>query len=283
MQMRTCEIGRLLAVWVVVASTQALTAAEPGSSCPQEKARLFSTALTWARDPAQKPADQGMRPLRIKQGEQIVAIGDSITQAGGYLRAIDAVFEQQYADLKLPRIINVGISGQKAEDLVKRFDQDVVQRRPAIVTISIGINDVWHRVDKPHDDAVLKAYAENVEQMVKQARAAGIRVLLLAPTLIDENPQSEGNLRLAKYIAAGKEIAERNRCHYVELHAMFLRAVKRHAATRPAATTRPADDLTVDGVHMKPIGDALIAVGVLQALGVPDEKIAATDLSTVFH
>jgi hypothetical protein len=31
--------------------------------------------------------------------------------------------------------------------------------------------------------------------------------------------------------------------------------------------------LTGDGVHMKPLGDAIMAVGVLRALGVPDEKL----------
>jgi lysophospholipase L1-like esterase len=68
-----------------------------------------------------------LKDLQLKEGSQIVAIGDSITQGGGYLRDIDAVLAQQYPDLKLPKVINKGISGQKAEDLVKRFDKDVVQ------------------------------------------------------------------------------------------------------------------------------------------------------------
>src|SRR5688500_7316825 len=79
-------------------------------------AQLF-TILLASLGPASKP-DQPQ--FQLKQGDQIVAIGDSITQAGGYLRNTDAVLAQQYPDLKLPKIINVGISGQKAEDLVKR-------------------------------------------------------------------------------------------------------------------------------------------------------------------
>ncbi len=42
----------------------------------------------------------------------------------------------------------------------------------------------------------------------------------------------------------------------------------------------PADKrtwwLTVDGAHMNPLGDAIMAVAILRALGVPDEKIAAS-------
>lgn len=227
------------------------------------------------------PADRYVSPapekLRIEQGGQIVAIGDSITQAGGYLRAIDAVFAQQYADLKIPKVINVGISGQKAEDLVTRFEKDVVAKKPAFVTISIGINDVWHRLKDPHDEQVLREYGRNVERMVEMAQEAGITVILLAPTVIEENPKAEGNVRLARYIAAGKAIAKRRKCTYVDLHQMFLDAI----AAGKIEPDEKGNRFTTDGVHMKPAGDALMAVGVLRALGVPDGKIRATDLEKV--
>jgi hypothetical protein len=44
---------------------------------------------------------------------------------------------------------------------------------------------------------------------------------------------------------------------------------------------KPADQktwLTGDGVHMKPLGDGIMAAGVLRALGVPDAKIGASDV-----
>ena len=111
------------------------------------------------------------RPIRrrsceLKPGDTIVAIGDSITAAGGYLRDIDAVLAQQYPELKIPKVVNKGIGGQKAEDLVKRFDNDVVKLKPAVVTISIGINDVWHRLNQPHD-------AENPGGLQSQRRQDG--------------------------------------------------------------------------------------------------------------
>ncbi len=84
--------------------------------------------------------------MKIPTGGQIVAIGDSITAQGGYLRDMDAVFAGQYPDQNIPAIINAGIGGQKAEDLIARFDKDVIQKKPARVTIDIGINAVWLRV-----------------------------------------------------------------------------------------------------------------------------------------
>ena len=229
--------------------------------------KLFAMALALL-GPA--PADCPQE-LQLKSGDQIVAIGDSITAGGGYLRDIDAVLAQQFPDLKLPKVINKGISGQKAEDLVKRFDKDVVKLKPAVVTLSIGINDVWHRLKPPHDAQILAAYKENVAKMVDQAQEAGIKVILLAPTVIQEDPSTEGNKRLVQYVEAEKQIAAEKKCQFVDLHGMFLKALKQ----------KPAEEkgnwLTGDGVHMKPLGDAVMAIGVLRALGVPDAKIAASE------
>jgi len=228
--------------------------------------KLFAMVLSLIGPP---PADSP-KELQLKPGDQIVAIGDSITEGGGYLRNIDAVLARQYPDLKLPKVINKGISGQKAEDLVARFDGDVVQLKPAFVTVSIGINDVWHRLGQPHDEKILAAYKENVAKMVDAAQKAGIKVILLTPTVIQEDPNAEGNKRLAMYVAAEKEIAAEKKCQLVDLHGMFLTALKQ----KPAGQ---GNWLTGDGVHMKPLGDGVMAAGALRALGVPDEKIKATE------
>jgi lysophospholipase L1-like esterase len=186
---------------------------------------------------------------------------------GGYLRDIDAVFAEQYPQLKLPKVINKGIGGQKAENLIGRFDRDVIALKPAYVTISIGINDVWHRLKTPHDPKVLETYKKNVTAMVDKAQAAGIKVILLAPTVIQEDPNAEGNRRLVAYVDAEREIAAEKKCQFVDLHGDFLKALKQKPAKEKGTW------LTGDGVHMKALGDAIMAAGVLRALGVPDAKL----------
>lgn len=230
-------------------------------------AKLFAAVLALI-----SPAKEPPKELLLQSGNTIVAMGDSITQGGGYLRDADAVLAQQYPDLKLPKIVNKGISGQKAEDLIGRFEKDVIAAKPAVVTINIGINDVWHRLKGPHDDNVLQKYKENVTKMVDQAQAAGIKVILLTPTVIEEKADAEGNKRLALYVEAMKQIAAEKKCGLVDLHGLFLEAIEK----------KPADKktwLTSDNVHMQPLGDSLMAVGMLRGLGVPDDKISATDLS----
>jgi acyl-CoA thioesterase I len=227
---------------------------------------IFAMVLALLGPP---PADSP-KECQLTSGDTIVAIGDSITQVGGYLLDIDAVLAQQYADLKISKVINKGISGQKAEDLVKRFDSDVVKLKPKFVTISIGINDVWHRLNEPQDEKILAAYRENVAKMVDEAQKAGIAVILLTPTVIQEDPNAEGNKRLAAYVEAEKQIATEKKCQFVDLHGMFLTALKK----KPAGQ---ANWLTSDGVHMNQRGDAIMAIGVLRALGIPDKKIAASE------
>ena len=207
--------------------------------------------------------------LGIKAGEQIVTIGDSITESGGYQQCMYMVFAKQYPDLK-PGIINVGISGQMAEHLVARFDRDVIQKKPAIVTLSIGINDVLQRLGQPHDKKVLKAYKENVTKMVTSAQAAGIRVVLCTPTLIQEDANSEGNKRLVMYVDAMKQIAAEKKCMIADLHKLFLQAI----AGKPADAKGNA--FTSDGIHPNGPGDWLMAQGILRQLGVPQDKIDAS-------
>lgn len=243
-----------------------------GSLPAQETAAAPKTEPWLARAIAVLPQSPQPTDLALKAGDSIVCIGDSITAGGGYLRAMDAVFAKQYPDLKIPKVINAGISGQKAENLIGRFQKDVVDRKPAVVTINIGINDVWHRLKAPHDPAVLAMYVTNVTKMVDMAQAAGIRVVLVTPTVIQEDLTAEGNKRLPLYVAAMKAIAAERKCALVDLHTLFVEALNK----------KPADIkgnwLTSDGVHMRPLGNAVMAVGILRGLGVPDDKLASTEI-----
>lgn len=215
------------------------------------------------------PAPSTVPEPLTRADERIVALGDSITEAGGYLRMIDAVFTRQYPRLRLTPIINAGVGGNRSGDMLARFATDVLAHRPDRLTIHVGINDVWHNLDLPNDDAVLAAYRADVSRMVALARDCDCRVMLLTPTIIEEFADSLGNRRLARYVTAMQEIAARMGCDLCNLHGLFLAAV----AAKPRGA--PANWLTVDGVHMTPRGDAIMAIGVLRSLGVPDTAIAA--------
>ena len=192
------------------------------------------------------PADSP-KELQLKPGDTIVAIGDSITAGGGYLRDIDAVLAQQYPDLKIPKVVNKGIGGQKAEDLVKRFDNDVVQLKPAVVTISIGINDVWHRLDK----------AARPEKSWRPTKRTSPRWSIRPKRPAFKRHSADAHGHPGRSQSRGQQAAgglregrkdrspPRKKCQLVDLHGMFLDGPE-------AETGRPGKWLTSDGVHMKP-------------------------------
>ncbi|MEI6166390.1 MAG: SGNH/GDSL hydrolase family protein [bacterium] len=221
------------------------------------------------------PAGTAPEALLIKSGDRVAFIGDSITAYGGYVRLTAYVLKMAYPEIKLPQFISAGVSGQKAEGMEPRFEKDMqLTNAPTWIFISVGINDVMHRLGPPHDPAVLAAYQENVTRMVVKAQKAGAKVVLLAPTIIQEDPATEGNKRLTLYVEAMQRIAIEKKCGFVDLHGMFLEALAR----KPAGLK-----LTIDGVHMGPYGDSLMAIGVLRALGVPDAKIASIDLTPIMN
>ena len=90
-------------------------------------------------------AEAAGKPLN--KGERIVFLGDSITQAGagegGYVTLVKEALARQYPDLGI-EVIGAGISGNRVPDLEARLDRDVIQKKPTLVVIYIGINDVWH-------------------------------------------------------------------------------------------------------------------------------------------
>ncbi|MEI7831860.1 MAG: GDSL-type esterase/lipase family protein [bacterium] len=230
---------------------------------PVQLEHLLDDAKRWtATAPAVLPL-----PEPLKANDSIVALGDTITAQGGYLKQMQAVFAQSLPDLGIGSIINAGVAGDKVASLVARFDKDVLAKKPTVVTINIGLDDVWQA---PHDEAVLEAYRKKVTLMVEKAQASGIHVVLVSPTIIQEDPAQEVNQCLPRYVATMRAIAVEKHCGFVDLHAMLLAAL----------TQKPADTkgnwLTSDGVHMGMRGDAIMALGILRALAVPDEKITAT-------
>src|SRR5947209_2278995 len=126
-------------------------------------------------------------PFGLRDVHRIVMLGDSITQQGGepggYVSQAGYYLRSLYPDHPI-EIINAGISGHRSNDMRNRFQRDVLDRKPDLVTISVGINDVWHGFDTDHpkgdgpNGIPLLGFSENVEAMLDAARQAGVRVVL---------------------------------------------------------------------------------------------------------
>lgn len=197
--------------------------------------------------------------FRIASGQTLVCLGDSITQADpGYVSLLAALLAAQYPERGI-RVVNAGIGGHKAPDMLARLERDVLAHRPDWVTVNVGINDVWHGLEGP-GGVPLEVYAPTLDAIVQRLQAASAQVVLVTPTVIGEDPDAPANALLGRYVAAMEGIAARRGTLLAPAHADFL------SALRAGRAASPDFRLTTDGVHMNPAGNARLALTLLGAL-----------------
>ena len=200
-----------------------------------------------------------------KSGEKVAFMGDSITQGGwgnpkGYVRLVAAGLKANGADVE---VIPAGISGHKSNQMLERLDRDVLTKKPQWMTLSCGVNDVWHGAK----GVPLEDYKKNIREIADKCAAAGVKIVILTATVIHENLDSPENQKLAAYNDFLRELAKEKNLPLADLNAMFQERIK--AANQPGTKV-----LTGDGVHMNPEGDKVMAEGVLRAFGIDDAGMA---------
>src|SRR5581483_270022 len=162
--------------------------------------------------------------------------------------------------------IPAGVGGNKSNDMLRRLDSDVLSKKPDWLTVSCGVNDVWHGAG----GIPLDQYKQNMTQIVDRAQAAGVKVVILTATMIGEDPSNENNKKLAAYNDFLRQLAAEKHCPLADLNADMQAQVK----SLVDEGRRQTNLLTVDGVHMNPRGDVMMATGVLKALGLDEAQLA---------
>lgn len=103
-------------------------------------------------------------------------------------------------------------------------------------------------------------YEKNIAQIVEKAQAAGIKVVMLTATVIQEDLAGPDNAKLAPFNEYLRSLAKEKKLPLADLNAMFQERIK--AEGKPGQKI-----LTGDGVHMNAAGNRLMALGVLKAFG----------------
>ena len=96
--------------------------------------------------------------IEFRPNQTVLFIGDSITDADrsqkaykpygfGYVKFAANMLLAQYPDYNL-NIINTGIAGNSIRDLKDRWKTDCIDHKPDILSILIGVNDVWRRFEQ---------------------------------------------------------------------------------------------------------------------------------------
>src|SRR5262249_25578144 len=148
----------------------------------------------------------------LKKGERVVFLGDSITEGGlgakGYVTLIKNHMKEKHADLDIT-IIGAGVSGNRVPHLQQRLEKDVLAKKPTIVVIYIGINDVWHGEKDPKKGTSKEDFEKGLKDIIGKIKDAGARVVLCTPSVIGEKTGGANNLdtRLDEYASISRKVA----------------------------------------------------------------------------
>jgi len=245
--------------------------------------------VTWRRRPAPQPAQKftlhfspfpmkllflclftltsAFAEIAIKPGDKVAFLGDSITQQGkgsptGYVNLVANGLAQHGVKIE---VIGAGISGHKSNQMLERLERDVISKQPQWMTLSCGVNDVWHGAR----GVLLDEYKKNITSIVDKAQAAGIKVILLTSTMIGEDQANPNNQKLIPYNDFLTSLAKEKKCLLVDLNQRMQDAVKK-------ANTPGKNVLTGDGVHMAFPGNVMMAEGILESVSLDATQLQKT-------
>jgi len=217
--------------------------------------------------------------IAVENGQKVAFLGDSITANGftnpsGFINLV--ISGLNTCGLKVTPI-PAGGSGNNSKNLLSRIDKDVISKKPDWVAISCGINDVSY----PQNACALDPFKTNMTAMVDQCQSAGIKVMLLTATVFGEDPTNpkdqQNNQKLIAYNDFIRTLAKEKNCLLADMNALMQGALKSLRAVQgtSSGSTPPPKRLTVDGLHMSPIGNEMMASGILTAFGFTDSQIKA--------
>ena len=209
-------------------------------------------------------APAAMAEPAVKTNQKIAFMGDSITQQGaepdGYVTLV--IKGLAAAGVKASSI-PAGIGGHKSDQMLERLERDALAGKPDWMTLSCGVNDVWHGAN----GVPLDQYKKNITQIVERCQSAGVQVMILTATMIGEDEPNENNQKLAAYNDFLRALAKEKMCLLADLNADMQKAVAAAGAGQAGVL------LTTDGVHMNPAGNKMMAEGVLKAFGLSAEQL----------
>jgi len=207
------------------------------------------------------------KKIRLLRDQVILFQGDSITDSGrnkednsfnnaralgnGYAFLAAAELLGEFAALNL-KVYNKGISGNKVYQLAERWDKDCLAIKPDILSILIGVNDIWHKLNGQYSGTV-EVYRNDYIALLERTKKAipDVKLVICEPfgvkgvKAVDEKWYPE----FLDYQKAAREIAIQFGATFIPYQSIFDEAQKQ----------APGSYWTGDGVHPSLAGAQLMA------------------------
>jgi acyl-CoA thioesterase-1 len=172
----TSGVSRIASATLVLAlSTVVAVAAERPAAAAKPQCTVSSAAISagpWFERTA----------ARLEQGKSvtIVAMGSSSTygvgassSAASYPARLEALLKERFPNANL-KVLNRGVNGEDAAEMLARFDRDVIAAKPDLVLWQVGTNAVLH-------NQVIDAQAGLIRLGIERLKATGADVVIIDP------------------------------------------------------------------------------------------------------
>ncbi len=205
--------------------------------------------------------------MEIKKKSTIVFLGDCITGSNRNTSDVtdmgDGFVSRINDALKNYRInvINCGIDESKSIDLLKRYETDVLKNNPDVVTIYIGMNDVWHHYTRGIYTSN-EEFEHNIKTLLEKIRNdLNIPIIIMEPFIIDiTDEHHKMREELWQKVDILRKLARQYADEYIALDGSFASACIKH----------DINYYTLDGVHPTDEGHKFIARRWLRTIIVED-------------
>ncbi|MFY0599748.1 MAG: SGNH/GDSL hydrolase family protein [Cyclobacteriaceae bacterium] len=222
----------------------------------------------------------------LKDGMKIAFIGDSITQAGGYIELLRSFIAKRYPDKKV-ELINLGLSGETITGLTEeshpgprpylfdRLESLLDEHKPDVAFYCYGINC---GIYQPFSQDTMDRYKQGFERIEKETTSRNIELVLMTPppfaltdeqknTLLSENleiytwqkpwPDYDEDVMIKEYEFV-KQFAESEEYRLIDIRTpLFAQKEKAYS---------------VDPIHPNETGHGIIASAIVKQLF--EEKVS---------
>lgn len=158
-------------------------------------------------------------------------------------------------------IFNRGISGNKVYQLAERWQADCLNLKPDVLSILIGVNDIWHTLDpRLNYKGTVEIYERDYHALILRTKKAlpKVKLVICEPFVLRCGAVKDSWFpEFNRYRQAARRVADKHRATFVPFQTIFDEAVK----------YAPPEHWAGDGVHPSQAGAALMAHFWLKAVG----------------
>lgn len=220
----------------------------------------------------------------FKNNDRVVFVGNSITDGGHYHSDIWLYYMTRFPDMPVT-MFNGGIGGDRVVDMTKRFDGDIMAKKPNVLVVTFGMNDTGYfeyngdQAEKFAEDKYKETY-DNYQAMEKRLKGlSGVRVIQMGGSPYDEvsgtqnTPYKGKNAVMQRVGGFQKESAKQNGWEFLDLNAPMVEITKQMYVKDPKFTL--CGD---DRIHPDNDGHLVMAYLFLKEQGFAGKEVATVSV-----